>query len=50
MIINRKVTTISGLEVAIKASTFCIHGDHPKAISLVKKLVQLLEEHHIKVC
>lgn len=49
MIIDQKVTTMSGLEVAIKASTFCVHGDHPKAILLVKNLVKLLEKHHIKV-
>ncbi|MDG2194930.1 MAG: 5-oxoprolinase subunit PxpA [Polaribacter sp.] len=49
MVTDQKVTTVSGKEVPIKASTFCVHGDHPKAIELVKNVVQLLEEHHIKV-
>jgi UPF0271 protein len=38
MIIQQKVRTINGVELPIKAQTFCIHGDNPKAIKLVKYL------------
>jgi len=49
MVTNQKVTTISGLEVAIKAHTFCVHGDHPQAILLVENLVKSLQKHNINV-
>jgi len=49
MIVHQKVTTISGLEVAIKASTFCVHGDHSNAVELVESLVKSLENHNINV-
>lgn len=38
MIKRQKVKTISGIEVKIIANTFCIHGDNPKAIKLIKDL------------
>ncbi len=44
MVVNQKVTTISGLEVAIKADTCCVHGDNPQAIELVKNLRMQLED------
>lgn len=43
-IISRgKVKTINGKEIAIKANTFCIHGDNPKAVKLIKNLRQNLK-------
>ncbi|OYX28568.1 MAG: lactam utilization protein LamB [Flavobacteriales bacterium 32-35-8] len=42
MVTNQKVKTISGEEVAIKAETCCVHGDHPDAIDLLKNLRQYL--------
>ncbi len=49
MIISQKVTTISGKEIPIKADTFCIHGDNPKAVSLVKYLKNTIEEKGINI-
>ena len=37
-----KVKTITGALVAIKAQTFCVHGDNPKAIELLNQLKQRL--------
>jgi 5-oxoprolinase (ATP-hydrolysing) subunit A len=49
MITTEKVKTIDNKEVAIKADTFCVHGDHPNAINLIKKLRMRLEEKGIQV-
>jgi len=38
MLLKGKVKTIQGNELDIKADTFCIHGDNPKAVDLIKKL------------
>ncbi|MCF7567959.1 5-oxoprolinase subunit PxpA [Sabulilitoribacter arenilitoris] len=43
MISTQKVKTITNKEVAIKADTFCIHGDSPDAVKLVKSLKEKLE-------
>lgn len=49
MIDSEKVKTITNKEVTIKAETFCIHGDNPNAIILVKQLRLRLEEKGIQV-
>ena len=49
MIMQQKVTTISGVEVEIKASTFCIHGDNPKALILAQNLREKLSNCGIKI-
>ncbi len=39
-----QVTTVSGVKRAIKADTFCIHGDHPKASVILEYIrAQLLK-------
>ena len=38
MLLKGKVKTIQGNELDIMADTFCIHGDNPKAVDLIKKL------------
>ncbi|WP_203257949.1 5-oxoprolinase subunit PxpA [Hyunsoonleella ulvae] len=43
MISENKVKTISGKALEIKAHTFCIHGDNPKAVALVRRLKYNLE-------
>ncbi|MDN3664102.1 5-oxoprolinase subunit PxpA [Algibacter miyuki] len=42
MISEDKVKTIDGSEIEILANTFCIHGDHPNAINLIKNLKRKL--------
>ena len=49
MITQRKVKTINGVEVKIIVDTFCIHGDNPKAVSLIKDLNKKLAQSHINV-
>lgn len=43
MISTEKVKTIQNLEIDIKADTFCVHGDNPKAVNLIKNLKEKLE-------
>jgi len=49
MIVHEKVTAVNGVEVSLKASTFCIHGDNPKALELASKLVENLSQFGIKI-
>lgn len=49
MILHKKVKTISGVEVSIKAETICVHGDNPEALKLIKKLRQNLTDSGLKI-
>jgi UPF0271 protein len=49
MISKQKVKTVSGIEVAIKAETFCLHGDNLHAVGLLKKLRINLESKGINI-
>ena len=49
MVHLKKVKTISGKELPIKAETFCVHGDNLQAVTLIKKLRKSLEAKGIKV-
>jgi len=49
MITQEKVRSISGVEVGIKADTFCVHGDHPEAVKLVVGLSKKLAKNNIKI-
>ena len=49
MITQRKVKSIDGVEVKIIANTFCIHGDNPKAVNLIKYLNKKLTQFHINI-
>ncbi|CAH8283279.1 UPF0271 protein [Mariniflexile fucanivorans] len=49
MINKRKVKTITEAEIAIKAETFCLHGDTLQAVELLKKLHENLKAKGIKI-
>lgn len=49
VITSQKVKTVNGLEIDLKADTFCVHGDNPKAVDLIKKLKKRLEDNHIQI-
>ena len=49
MISSKKVKAISGKEIKILADTFCIHGDNPKAIDLIKNLSRRLQKNDIQI-
>lgn len=44
MIIDKQVKTNGGAVVHIEADTYCIHGDNPKAVSLLKALRKRLDK------
>ena len=47
MISEQKVKTIDGVEVGIKAETFCVHGDNPEALKLLQFLSEKLHQNHV---
>src|ERR1051326_1804992 len=49
MLIEGKVRAIDGSDVAIAATTVCVHGDNPEAVEFVKKLRERLELEEIEI-
>ena len=49
MIIEQKLMTTDGVEVEIKADTFCVHGDNPSALKILKKITNKFPEKGIKI-
>lgn len=49
MITTNKVKTITGSEIRIIAESFCVHGDNPKAVDLIKNLKIQLETRGILI-
>ena len=37
---NKKIKTTDGTEISIQADTFCIHGDHPNSVAILKYIHQ----------
>lgn len=44
-----RVKTIEGSEIELTAETICVHGDNPKALSLVKKIRETLKTAEVSV-
>jgi 5-oxoprolinase (ATP-hydrolysing) subunit A len=44
-----KVRAVDGSEVAISASTVCVHGDNPQAVAFVRKLRERLEAEDVLI-
>ena len=49
MITEKKVTSVNGNEISIKADTICVHGDGKKAVEFVTAIYQSLKQHNIDV-
>lgn len=49
MISEGKVKTISGLELEIKADTFCIHGDNNNSLEILRFLSQEFSKNNIEI-
>ena len=49
MIKEQKVISVDGVEVEIKADTFCVHGDNPNAIKLLKIITKKLSENGVEI-
>jgi len=47
MILREKIKTVSGKLLDLKADTFCIHGDNPEVIAILKALTRELKKHNI---
>lgn len=44
MVLDHKVTCLSGKVIPIKADSICVHGDGPKALLFVQKIRKALAE------
>ncbi len=44
MLLEHRVTSVEGKKVAIKADTYCLHGDHPNVLSIAKNIYNLRAE------
>ncbi|WP_298902150.1 5-oxoprolinase subunit PxpA [uncultured Psychroserpens sp.] len=49
MILNGKIMTVTGVEIEVKADTFCIHGDHKNVLNNLEHLVGKLKENNIEI-
>ena len=49
MIKEQKVISVDGVEVEIKADTFCVHGDNPNAKKILKIITKKLSENGVKI-
>lgn len=49
MIHREKITSINGVEVPIKASTFCVHGDTKNAVEILEFLSKELPKYNVKI-
>ena len=49
MILEHRVTSISGKEIEICPDSVCVHGDSEKALLFVKKIRSALEEKGITI-
>jgi UPF0271 protein len=49
MIHREKVTAVNGVEVSIKASTFCVHGDTKNAFDILDFLTKELPKYNVRI-
>jgi 5-oxoprolinase (ATP-hydrolysing) subunit A len=47
MVVRQELYCVTGEKISIKAKTFCIHGDNPKAVSVLEKLHKKCKEQKI---
>lgn len=49
MVLDHKVTCLSGKVIPIKADSICVHGDGPKALLFVQKIRKALAEKGVEI-
>lgn len=49
MILEQKVTALSGKRIPIRADTICLHGDGVHALAFCKQIVSKLTQHNITI-
>ena len=46
---NNKIISVNNIKMNIKAETYCIHGDNPNALIIIKSLRSYLNSHQINL-
>lgn len=49
MIFDGNVKTINGVEVPMKAETFCVHGDHNNVVNNLKHIITKLKQVNVEI-
>ncbi|WP_298897309.1 5-oxoprolinase subunit PxpA [uncultured Psychroserpens sp.] len=49
IVLDEKVTVINGVEVALKADTFCVHGDGKNVVQNLEYLIHRLKQNNIEI-
>ncbi|QIE58218.1 5-oxoprolinase subunit PxpA [Rasiella rasia] len=49
LVFLQEVTTVSGINTSLLADTFCIHGDHPHAVEILKYLHAQFTIHQLRL-
>ena len=49
MLVEGKVRAVDGTDLAIMASTVCVHGDNPQAVAFVRQLRERLEQEEVMI-
>ncbi|MCD2259115.1 5-oxoprolinase subunit PxpA [Psychroserpens luteolus] len=49
IVLNEKVTAINGVEVVLKADTFCVHGDGKNVVQNLEHLIHRLKQNNIEI-
>lgn len=49
ILVEGKVRAVDGTDVAISATTVCVHGDNPQAVAFVRKLRERLEQEEVMI-
>ncbi len=50
MVLEGRVESRTGVDVALQAETVCLHGDQPKALAFARRLRKALEGAGVEVC
>ncbi|WDF69853.1 5-oxoprolinase subunit PxpA [Sphingobacterium oryzagri] len=49
MLLEGKVTSVTGTAVTMQADTICLHGDNPAAVTFAATIAQALNDHDIRI-
>ena len=49
ILVEGKVRAVDGTDVAVSATTVCVHGDNPQAVAFVRKLRERLEQEEVLI-
>ena len=49
MVLERRVRTLSGQDIPVRADTLCIHGDQPGALAFARRIRSALEARGVRI-